>query len=279
MREMMYESYLPFAMLFSESIRGLQPGAPVEYRGIRIGTVKKVPLHLSAQNAITTANIPILAHIELERIYDLTATSETEAQLAQSFQQAFKKGLRASLKTGNLLSGALYIDTDFYPDTPETEADQTYFGYPVFPTVEGEFVQFQRQVGNILDKLNKLPLETTLQNLDSTLETTQKTVASFEGVGTELTATLAALDALLKQKETQNLPKEVQGSLQQLQTTLKGFSPGSDSYLDLQQALSQLNGVLAELEPLLKTLNAKPDALIFGAEGKTDPIPVKGGRQ
>lgn len=279
MREKMYESYLPFAMLFSESIRGLQPDAPVEYRGIRIGTVKKVPLHLSEKDAISTGNIPILVHIELERIYDLTSTEESETQLAENFKTAFQKGLRATLKTGNLLSGALYIDTDFYTDVPDTEANDIYFGYPVFPTVEGEFVQFQRQVGNILDKLNKLPIETTLENLDTTLQTTQKTVASFEGVGKELAVTLATLDTLLKKKETQELPKEVQGSLQQLQKTLKGFSPGSDSYLELQQAISQLNRVLGELEPLLETLNAEPDALIFGTDGKSDPVPVKGSRQ
>lgn len=67
--------------------------------------------------------------------------------------------------------------------------------------------------------------------------------------------------------------------MQQLQKTLKGFSPGSDSYLELQQAISQLNRVLGELEPLLETLNAEPDALIFGTDGKSDPVPVKGSRQ
>ncbi|OEE66393.1 paraquat-inducible protein B [Enterovibrio norvegicus FF-33] len=277
-REKMYEQFVAYAMLFGESVRGLNPGASVEYRGIRIGTVKKVPLHLSQQAEMGSEKIPVLVHIEMERIYDASLTL-SESQLLADFKKAFGHGLRASLKTGNLLTGALYIDTDFYPDSPPETHMAQYYGFNVFPTIDGEFVQFQRQIGTILTKLSKLPLDTTLSSLDDTLSTTQQTLKTFDGLGQDLSVTVRRLDALLKQKDTQQLPKEIQNSLTQLQKNLKGFSPESSSYSELQQALSQVNDALGQLEPLLKTLNDSPDALIFGTSGQNDPVPAKGKRQ
>ncbi len=70
-REGMFDDYIEFVMMFDESVRGLKPSAPVEYRGLSIGTVSKVPLRTRTSNIdISTNRIPVLVRIELGRLYD-----------------------------------------------------------------------------------------------------------------------------------------------------------------------------------------------------------------
>ncbi|MCC3870468.1 MlaD family protein, partial [Terrisporobacter mayombei] len=104
-------------MFFKDSVRGLQPGAPVEFRGIRLGTVSKVPFF--APNMRQTFNddyrIPVLIRIEPER---LKMQLGENADVVEHLGELLKRGLRGSLKTGNLVTGALYVDLDFFPNTP-----------------------------------------------------------------------------------------------------------------------------------------------------------------
>ncbi len=271
-RANMYEKLIPYAMLFADSVRGLSPGAPVEYCGIRIGTVKQVPFVLSGKASVATMKIPVLVNIELERIDHLASSRETIDQLEQSFADAFKNGLRASLKTANFLSGSLYIDIDFYPDEVQDskpDAARTYYGYNVFPTIEGEFVLLQHQIEHILTKLEKLPVDKTVDYLNQSL-------VRLDGAGQQLQKTLKDVDSLLAQKETQQLPQTAHRTLTDLRSILKGFSPSSTNYAEIGQVLLRINQALGQLDPLLKTLNEQPDALIFGTKGVADPVPVKG---
>ena len=269
----MYEKVLPYAMLFNYSVRGLSVGAPVEYRGVRIGSVAQVPLVIKGIDAMKTIEIPVLINIELERIEQLSSDEQTLAELEQGFARAIDHGLRAALKTGNLLSGALYVDINFYPDQVQPSSlasTQRYHGYRLFPTVEGEFVLLQQQVEHILKKFERLPMDDTVHQLNQTL-------AQFDNAGKQLQTTLRQIDSLLAQKETQQLPQTLWDTLNDLQSTLKGYSPASDNYAEIRQALLHVNEVLEQLEPLLRTLNQQPDALIFGSEEPVDPTPVKGG--
>ncbi|HGS4651470.1 TPA: intermembrane transport protein PqiB [Vibrio cholerae] len=260
-REGMFDDYIEFVMMFDESVRGLKPSAPVEYRGLRIGTVSKVPLRTRTSNINISSNrIPVLVRIELGRLYDNFNKADLPA-LKSRMQQEFFKGLKASLKTGNLVTGALYIDTDYYPE--EKIDDLKHFdGYPLFPTKQGGFAEVQKQVTELLRKLNGLPMDDTLASLNSTLKTSE--------------ALLASAERILKKQETQNLPADIQASLKQLETTLGGFGPESTVYRELETTLRELNQVMAEFKPVLRTINEKPNALIFGESNTADPIPAKG---
>ncbi|ENM5730468.1 intermembrane transport protein PqiB [Vibrio mimicus] len=260
-REGMYDDYIEFVMMFDESVRGLKPSAPVEYRGLRIGTVSKVPLRTSTSNIdISTNRIPVLVRIELGRLYDNFNKADLPS-LKSRMQQEFFKGLKASLKTGNLVTGALYIDTDYYPEE-KIDGLRHFEGYPLFPTKQGGFAEVQKQVTDLLRKLNGLPMDDTLESLNSTLKTSEKLLASAERI--------------LKKQETQNLPADIKASLKQLEATLGGFGPESMVYHELETTLKELNQVMAEFKPVLRTINEKPNALIFGDSDTTDPIPAKG---
>ncbi|MGF1688380.1 intermembrane transport protein PqiB [Photobacterium japonica] len=267
-RERFFDEYLEYVMLFDESVRGLKPGAPIEYRGIRIGTVKKVPLNLpTASEGFTNKDIPVLIRIELGRV-NTHVHYTSLAELKASLDEEFKNGLRATLKTGNLLTGALLIDTEVYPDD-KMPKNTHYANYDIFPTKAGGFAQFQKQVSSILNKINNLPVEDTLLTLNRTLESSQQTMAAAEKVANEV-------NKLLAKQDTQAIPTEIRDSLQQIQETLNGYGPEGAPYQNLQQALDQFEQVMTELQPVLRQLNEKPNSLIFTGEKPADPIPVRG---
>ncbi|HIF9457352.1 TPA: intermembrane transport protein PqiB [Photobacterium damselae] len=266
--EGMYDKYLPYVMLFKESIRGLQPGAPVEYRGVRIGTVEKVPFKLPTnKHGFSNKMIPILVHIELGRITQLGG-HETLEGLKADLQEEFKTGLRATLKTGSLITGALFIDLNVDPDEKAPKL-QSFDGYDIFPTKAGGFAEVQKQVTDLLKKLNNLPVEKTVNSLNSTLAATEKTLQSAERV-------TADLDRLLKQKDTQQLPADIRQSLKEIQHTLNSYGPNGAPYQNLEGALNQFQDVMQELQPVLKQINKKPNSLIFGGDKTADPIPAGG---
>ncbi|MDE1513691.1 MULTISPECIES: intermembrane transport protein PqiB [Vibrio] len=259
--EDMYDDYIEFVMMFDESVRGLKASAPVEYRGLRIGTVSKVPLRTRQSDLDINSNrIPVLVRIELGRVYDNFNKVDLPT-LKSHMQQEFSKGLKASLKTGNLVTGALYIDTDYFPEEP-LETLKEFDGYSLFPTKPGGFAEVQKQVTDLLRKLNGLPMDKTLESLNSTLKTSEKLLASAE--------------RLINQSTTQNLPADIRTSLKQLETTLAGFGPQSTVYRELETTLDQLNQVMAEFKPVIRTINEKPNALIFGDNNAADPIPAQG---
>ncbi|WP_277207745.1 intermembrane transport protein PqiB [Vibrio misgurnus] len=259
--EDMYDDYIEFVMMFDESVRGLKASAPVEYRGLRIGTVSKVPLRTRQSDLDINSNrIPVLVRIELGRVYD-NFNKVDLSTLKSHMQQEFSKGLKASLKTGNLVTGALYIDTDYFPEEP-LETLKEFDGYSLFPTKPGGFAEVQKQVTDLLRKLNGLPMDKTLESLNSTLKTSEKLLASAE--------------RLINQSTTQNLPADIRASLKQLETTLAGFGPQSTVYRELETTLDQLNQVMAEFKPVIRTINEKPNALIFGDNNAADPIPAQG---
>ena len=118
--------------------------------------------------------------------------------------------------------------------------------------------ELQDKVGRLLDKFNALPLDKTLGELNGSLN--------------QLKQTLASANRLLGQNSTQKMPAELNATLQELRKTLQGVSPESPMYQDIQQTLAALNRTLQDVQPLVRTLNEKPNALIFNQNGK-DPIP------
>ncbi|MGR5426815.1 intermembrane transport protein PqiB [Vibrio harveyi] len=267
-REGMYDDYIQFVMMFEESVRGLKRKAPVEYRGLRIGTVMKVPMRMPTPDEDFSAKkIPVLVRIELGRVYnDLPA--DKLPLFKQKLKEEFAKGLRGTLKTGNLLTGALYIDTDFYPDE-DPYVPSEFEGLDVFPTKQGGFAQVQRQVNDFLTKINSLPMEETLHSLNKTLKTSERTLASAERV-------TSSVDKLLNQDDTKAIPQDIRKSLEQLQKTLDGYGPNSTMYSEMESTLKELEQVMTEFKPVLKQLNEKPNSLVFGEDEVNDPIPVRG---
>ena len=233
-------SSVPYLLLFTEGVRGLSEGAPVEFRGVRIGTVNGVSFRYLPNDP--ERRVPVLIQVDPSFITNLP-TDSTEA--AENFvAEAVRNGMRATLKTGNLLTGQMYIDLDFQKDAPAATVAELD-GYRLIPTTSGGLGALQDKATALLDKLAALPLDDTVRNAT------------------------AALDAVKTMSET-------------LSKTAAGFNADSPVYRQLTATMRELDETLESVRALADTLEQKPNSLIFG-KGKAKPTltpePTRRGRR
>ncbi len=256
-----YTDYHEFLLFFNDSISGLDKGAPVEYRGIRIGTVSEVPFYTKQifdTNPISNHNIPVLIRIEPGRLSNVI---DKPVDLASIIIREQNNGLRAALKSANFITGSLYVDLNFYPkyQNEETNIQNQEYGYDTIKTVPTGLSQLQAKIIQTLDNLNNLPLDKTVNEFNQSLEKSQQLLDS--------------LNRLINSKDIQNLPKELKTTIDSLNKTLQGIQPGSTLQNQLQADLQKFEEIMNQLSPVLETLNDKSNSLIFAAPKKDDPQP------
>ncbi|QQK63506.1 intermembrane transport protein PqiB [Cobetia sp. cqz5-12] len=265
-REGSFHQAIDYVIMVDDTVRGLSRGAPVEFRGVRLGTVVSVPYRLTHQRVRTLSSfeIPVLIRIEPERL-EGQVDDEGVKQWEKRLERLFKRGLRATLKSGNLLTGALFVDLDFYDNPPPYKTD-TFDDIEVMPSVSGGLAQMEAKLNALLDKLNGLDIEPVLGNLN-------KTLSASESLVKRLDKTAGHVDALLGSDEVQKLPGDISTSIDNLNRTLDGLTPESSAYRKLEGDLERLDRVLKKAEPLLDTLEKNPSSLIFDKPTTRDPIP------
>jgi paraquat-inducible protein B len=210
---------LPYLLLFAGSVRGLSSEASVEFRGIRVGSV--VGASFKYLPGDVEHRVPVLIKIDPDLLLDQT-DSKTNTSTAQALiAQSVEKGLRASLKSGSLLTGQLFVDLDFQKDaTPATVA--SLGSYEVLPTIPAAGLdELQEKIGALLDKFKALPLEKTVSNANDALAAVKDTAANLD----KLTGPDSSLNKTLQntEKVTAQLSrnKDISGELH----TLKENSP------------------------------------------------------
>ena len=248
---------VPYLLLFTGSVRGLSVGAPVEFRGIRVGTVEGIAFKYLPNDP--DRRVPVLIKIDPDQLLNLPSNDFTE--IHATMDQSVSRGLRASLKTGSLITGQLYVDLDYLKDAPPAEVAQIE-GYQVLPTVASGLGEIQVKINALLDKINALPLDKTFGTVDDALAS--------------LKDTLKNLNDLLGEKDTKDLPASLRKDLDALQTTLAGYNGKSDFYDNLSRVMRQLDDTLRSVKGLTGTLEQHPNSLIFGKPG--DVAAPKGSR-
>lgn len=256
-RRLEFNPTLPYLLLFTGSVRGLSNDAPVEFRGIQVGTVSGISFQYLPNDPERRA--PVLIKLDPAAFVNVPIGNYEAAQAA--IAQVVEKGLRASLKTGSLITGQLYVDLDFQKDAPP-QSVATIDGYHVMPTTGSGLDEIEAKVTGLLDKFKALPLEKTVENANDAL-------AAVKGAA-------GNLEKFLGSKDTQALPGDLRKDLQALQTTLAGYNGDSAFYGDVSQTLRQLTETLRSLRALTGTLERTPNSLIFGKPGGV--APPKGSR-
>jgi paraquat-inducible protein B len=220
-----------YLLYFDGTVRGLAPNAPVEFRGINLGRVVSVDLEFDLDRE--EFHIPVLIELEPERLNTKTVEL-TEAEQREIMEELVERGLRAQLKTGNLLTGSLFVDLEFYPDA-EKEEVRDVKGTRVIPTVPTSIEAITRKVNTILDKVKEFP---------------------FEKIGADMDKTLANLDNTLIQAE---------GTLKTIENM---FADNSAISQELQTSLRELADAARSLRILSDYLERHPEALLRGKEGQ-----------
>ena len=258
----------PFIALFDGSLRGLSIGAPVEFKGIRIGTVTDIKSEVDRKSM--KIDLPVYFQIEPERIKTTStndAVEETTAQAYKNIDTMVRRGLRAQLMTGSLLTGQLYVDLDFHPDLPVKGLNYER-KYPVIPSVPTTMDEFKTAAHSLLRKLRNLPLDKIAHEILETTEGANQLVNSPEAQGA-----MQSLNAALKnvEKLTEGMDKRVnrlqfslEKTLAKAREALELADPNSPAAENLNSALKELAAAARSIRVLTDYLEQHPEALVKG---------------
>jgi len=244
-------------MRFEKSMRGLDVNAPVEFLGVKIGNV--VSVRLDYDDKTQTFPLIVGAVVYPQRLgtaYDklqaLVKARGENPDMTQMMGRLVDHGLRAQARTGNLLTGQLYISMDFVKNAPKVAFDMNARPL-VIPTAPGSFDKLQEQAAEIVDKIDKIP---------------------FEAIGNNLNQTLAGLSATLKQVNGKTLP-ELDNTMKGVQKTVStaGDALSGDSPLqqNLGTTLQEVQRAARSVRVLIDYLGDHPEALIRGRGADAKP--------
>jgi len=273
--EKAYTHKLRFVAFFDQSVRGLAVGAPVEFKGIKVGHVADVRLEFNSKDS--SFLIPVVLDIEPERIINRNK-SETKTKY-QILQTLVKLGLRAQLQTGSLLTGKMFVALDMHPHTPIKLVHDARSALPEIPTIAGGFNQITTSIQSILDKLNKVHTDKIGAELEAALHGANKLMnapelaASVGDLRVSLHAFRHIVEALDKHSGSManNLDKVLdagQKTLKQANKTLAHLNvlldPSSPTQYRLNQLIRDLSDMSHSIRSFVDLLERHPNAVILG---------------
>ncbi len=244
-KKLQYNKEIYFWVYFDTSIRGLSDGAPVEFRGVKIGDVVNFSLLGDAEHA--EFEIPILIRIQPSRFMifpdDANATHQVNTVV---LKKLIKKGLRAQLKSGNLLTGELYVDLNLHKNVPYASLVKKN-GLYVLPTVPATIETFKSDIQTVLERISAIPFEDIGKELQLTLKDLR-------------TGTLPKLDKTID--STDQLMQGAGSSMQSLQKNyLDSNAEVNKKFIKL---LDEMTETSRSVRKLTDYLERHPDSLIKG---------------
>ncbi len=225
-----------YVVVFEQPVRGLAPGAPVEFRGIPIGDVSAITARMDPKSFDFSVEVTLALDAERlgVQVGALAQGVDRGALRRKLIDTLVARGVRAQLRTGSLLTGALYVAFDFFPGTPPATVDWSQ--QPVqLPTIPGQLEAIEASVASVIKKLNQVPFKAIGDDL-------RKAIVDLDGTLVSARGTFDDASALIE-------PNSVLG--QQLDSTLQ-----------------EVSGAARALRLLADYLERHPEALLRGKTGE-----------
>lgn len=279
---------------FDDSVKGLYIGAPVTFRGVKMGEVTRIGVEVNQQTLV--ARIPVTLTLGTEPLQMDSGSGQTqELDLAE----LVKRGLRARLILQSVVTGQTAIELDFRPDLPGRLLAGGKGAIPEIPTMQDKLDALITQVQELPLGEMVTELRQTMRTLNDTLKTSQtaieKTSHQLNATGVQARQTLATADAALKNVEAQTtltlqslqqLSDTTRGTVTQMQPALQQTlqetrlaaegarramqdlaamaAPGSPLRTDVNAAVSDLSQAARSLRSFADQVEREPNSLIFG---------------
>jgi paraquat-inducible protein B len=262
---------IPFLVFFDGSVRGLNSGAPVEFRGFRLGSVSEVRLEYDPQTR--RIRIPVMLELEPQRLQAYGSAVPVE-QGHPVMAQLVRQGLRAQLQTGNLLTGDLFVDLVMQPAAASAELD-TSGPVPVIPSVPNTLEALQASATQILNKIANLPIEDLAVSLNSTARGLDEIVNSpdLQAALRALAPAIAQLQATVARIDGEAGPllDSLRASVDAAATTMSSaqrtIGPDSRLAADLESMMEELTRAARSIRLFADYLDRHPEALVRGKAG------------
>jgi paraquat-inducible protein B len=245
-----------YVVNFNESVRGLTVGAPVDFRGIVLGEVAAINTRFDPVTRKFSIPVEILIYPErFTSRYEPGGSGGSggagvpggrlQGDRRELTEWLVEHGMRAQLRTGNLLTGQLYIALDFFPNAAKAKMDWSRKP-PEIPTVPGGLQSLQDSMTSLVAKLNKIP---------------------FEAIGNEAHQTLRDASMLIKRLDTEVAPQARQtlaAAQAALNSANSALQPDSAVQSNAADAMQELARTAAAFRTLADYLERHPEALIRG---------------
>lgn len=232
-----------FVLVFADSVRGLSPGAPVEFRGIPVGEVVDVSAQINAKTFEFSA--PVTVRLDAQRlgvqVRDLAPGTDLVTIRRKLLDTLVSHGVRAQLRSGNLLTGAMFVAFDFFPDAPPATIDWSQKP-PQLPTIPGELQVLEASVASIIRKVDQMPLKAIGDDLQKTIAELDRTLVSARGTLDSTTQAVGNAGKLVE-------PNSVLGA-------------------ELGNTLEEVSRAARSLRVLADYLERHPESLIRGKTGE-----------
>ncbi|VWC69324.1 paraquat-inducible protein [Burkholderia lata] len=232
---------------FTDSVRGLTVGAPVDFRGVAVGEVTGIYTRFDRETR--KFSIPVEINLYPERFTSRYRTGAKGGRLSQHPEQLantlVEHGLRAQLRTGNLLTGQLYVALDFFPDAQKATIDWAV-NPPEIPAIPGTLQSLQDSVTRLVAKLNGVPLD---------------------AIGKNAQQTLSSANLLLKQLDSQVMPQArdtLASAHSALDSANSALQPGSELQQNTGDAMREIARTAAAFRTLADYLERHPEAIVRG---------------
>jgi paraquat-inducible protein B len=244
-----FKQTLKAVCYFEGSVGGLNIGAPVVFRGVKIGSVTDVILRFETTKLSFV--IPVYIEIEPDKF---TIVGARPRQLGQNLKALIDRGLRASLEMQSLVTGQMQVGLDLKPDKPakfaEFRTDTTTPEIPTIPTPMQELAK----------KIEKLPIDEIFEKLSSTLSAINKVVDSPELVEAIRSVNLAVADVRKLVQNVDNRVGPLASSIEGAVNDYGKLARNADSKIDtlslglgdtikeIQKAVSSIEKTLGEAQ-------------------------------
>jgi paraquat-inducible protein B len=288
---------VPALVVFQGSVAGLAVGSPVTFRGVQIGAVSRISVHVRGGNEDPI--IPVVLDIEPSRI---SWPSGRTMEAYYGLQHAIDVGLRAQLSSVSLVTGQLDVELDFLPGTPATYSDPSS-GMVEIPTVPSDLEHLKDQLlqmnlpqlansarkalASVQLVLNRVagkidPLTDSILRVAASAQTTLDTATGvLRSVQADAARTLVSIDKLADETRRQVAAKghaldpvlasaaQATANANKLLVSLNGMvGPEAPMRGDLEASLRDLAASASSLRDLTRNLQRNPTGTLFGKAGQ-----------
>jgi paraquat-inducible protein B len=270
----------PFVLYFQGSVNGLNPGAPVKFKGVEVGSVQRIMVRF--EETPGEVSIPVFVEVDADKLARAGLYAEFTPE---ALQTAIGHGLRGRLESQSLVTGLLFVNLDYFPDSPARFVGSGG-GMPEIPTLPTTIEQATQVVKEIVERLGQLDLEALVESATGTLDALRDLAGSAEArrAAVSLDETLVSVRELTRRLdqtvgplgESLRTTADQTGKLEQeLTRTLEAVrglvAPGSPVTQQLTGALQEVSAAARSLRALAESLERNPSAIVRGRA-------VQGGR-
>jgi len=258
-----FKRQLEFITFFQGSIKGLNIGSPVIFRGVRIGEVKNI--HIQARPSDLTFQIPILMEIDPSVIESVDPGAKIGAKPYEQIQALIDKGLRAQLQSQSFVTGQLAVALDFYPDKPPVfvARDKKYHEIPSVPT----------PIEELQKTIQDLNLKEFAEKVKSTLDGIEKAINSPEIPKTLKSVSVAADEVKVLMKNTNDTVMGIQTLVKNLDRQVAPLTTNANETIkDVQKLVQSLDRQMTTLLPSIEGTMKDAQKLVQHVDTRIDPM-------